>query len=360
MKNKAVYGDLAIWGTPPPPFGGMTVHISRLLPVLRQENVSYVLYTFRKIRIHDENAIYVYSIKWFWRICFGRVEDIHYVLTQRTWVRFLAVLFGIIRNRKIIIRIGGASLNKSLNKSIITRLMSRFVVKHAASVIAVNQKISNLAIQMGADRKKVYSIPGFIPPNINGKTLNRNIEKFLRDKWPKLITTGLIVNPQSRDIYGIYKTYDIFKNILHDYPKSSLIVFTQNRPGCYSEEIKIFRNKIKNEGLENTILLYSGSDEFLKAMKCSDIFLRPTLSDGDANSIREALYLGVPVVASDCVDRPDGVRLFPTVDAEQYYSTLVDTIINLEKVKNDIKRIDMKDNTVPLLSLIKSLKQSAV
>jgi glycosyltransferase involved in cell wall biosynthesis len=52
--------------------------------------------------------------------------------------------------------------------------------------------------------------------------------------------------------------------------------------------------------------------------KLSDIFLRPTRSDGDANSIREALYLGVPVIASDCVERPDQVLTFRTGDIPSY------------------------------------------
>jgi len=37
------------------------------------------------------------------------------------------------------------------------------------------------------------------------------------------------------------------------------------------------------------------------------VYLRPTLTDGDAVSIREALDAGVPVVASNVVRRPRGV-----------------------------------------------------
>jgi glycosyltransferase involved in cell wall biosynthesis len=45
-------------------------------------------------------------------------------------------------------------------------------------------------------------------------------------------------------------------------------------------------------------------------MSACDVFLRPTLEDGDSISVREALSLGVPVVASRVGARPAGAILF--------------------------------------------------
>jgi hypothetical protein len=42
--------------------------------------------------------------------------------------------------------------------------------------------------------------------------------------------------------------------------------------------------------------------------------LRTTLYDGDAVSVRESLYFGTPVIASDNGMRPAGVRLIPKSD----------------------------------------------
>lgn len=47
----------------------------------------------------------------------------------------------------------------------------------------------------------------------------------------------------------------------------------------------------------------------LQAIARSNLMLRTTLYDGDAVSVREALHLGTPVVASDNGMRPPGVRL---------------------------------------------------
>jgi glycosyltransferase involved in cell wall biosynthesis len=50
--------------------------------------------------------------------------------------------------------------------------------------------------------------------------------------------------------------------------------------------------------------------------------VRPTRSDGDALSIREALHAAVPVVASDVVERPEGTLTFPLEDIGALSATL--------------------------------------
>jgi len=57
---------------------------------------------------------------------------------------------------------------------------------------------------------------------------------------------------------------------------------------------------------------------FVPVLAACDVFVRPTTSDGDANSVREALALGVPTVASDVVERPDGAIPYKCGDAKDF------------------------------------------
>ncbi|HUB08464.1 MAG TPA: glycosyltransferase, partial [Myxococcales bacterium] len=49
--------------------------------------------------------------------------------------------------------------------------------------------------------------------------------------------------------------------------------------------------------------------EVLALLAATDVFLRPTLADGDAISVREALAAGAAVVATSVVPRPAGTRI---------------------------------------------------
>ena len=69
-------------------------------------------------------------------------------------------------------------------------------------------------------------------------------------------------------------------------------------------------------------------------MARSDVFLRPALEDGDSISVREALAMGIPVVASRVGTRPPGTILFRKGDK----TDLVDKLESVLASKNDGER----------------------
>jgi len=64
----------------------------------------------------------------------------------------------------------------------------------------------------------------------------------------------------------------------------------------------------------------------LRAIVECDLLLRTTLYDGDSVSVREALYLGTPVIATDTGMRPEGVHLIPPSDAGRLRDAVCDLI----------------------------------
>jgi glycosyltransferase involved in cell wall biosynthesis len=71
-----------------------------------------------------------------------------------------------------------------------------------------------------------------------------------------------------------------------------------------------------------TIFRDLSAAEFGSLLALADAYVRATNRDGDAVAIREAAHYGKPVVASDCVVRPDGCRLFRTGDPESLSEAL--------------------------------------
>ena len=76
--------------------------------------------------------------------------------------------------------------------------------------------------------------------------------------------------------------------------------------------------RVREAGLEGSVFLLGdvSHETCLKLMSACDVFLRPTLEDGDSISVREALALGVPVVASHVGTRPAGAILFHPGDVD--------------------------------------------
>jgi glycosyltransferase involved in cell wall biosynthesis len=61
-------------------------------------------------------------------------------------------------------------------------------------------------------------------------------------------------------------------------------------------------------------------------MRQANALLRTTLFDGDSISVREALYLGVPVIASDNGMRPEGCVLIPPSDGTALLRAVEETV----------------------------------
>jgi glycosyltransferase involved in cell wall biosynthesis len=58
-------------------------------------------------------------------------------------------------------------------------------------------------------------------------------------------------------------------------------------------------------------------------MSRSSVFVRPTFRDGDSISVREALALGLHVVASDVGVRPSGTIVFAAGNVDELVEALI-------------------------------------
>ena len=95
----------------------------------------------------------------------------------------------------------------------------------------------------------------------------------------------------------------------------------------------------------------------LHLIKNCDILLRTTKFDGDAISIREALFLGTPVIATDNKMRPDGIDLISIGDAEKLVEKIVE-IARREKLPRQTLTEDRR-NIKAVVELYKSLETNS-
>jgi glycosyltransferase involved in cell wall biosynthesis len=135
--------------------------------------------------------------------------------------------------------------------------------------------------------------------------LPARLERFLDTHSPRLVTIGLL-EPE----YDLPLQIQALGDLLAAHPRAGLVIV-----GSGSLEASL-RDRLRRTPWRDHVLLYGDldHDKTLAVLGRGDVFLRTTKYDGDALSVREALALGVPVVATRTALRPAGVRLVDVGD----------------------------------------------
>ncbi len=117
-----------------------------------------------------------------------------------------------------------------------------------------------------------------------------------------------------QDLYGLDQLVELTARLKPDFPRVGIVVCFWDHVPADEAYLSELRHRAEARGVADSLLFNTRKGSFVPVLEASDVFVRPTNTDGDAVSIREALYLGVPAVASDAVERPDGTILFRTRD----------------------------------------------
>lgn len=351
--NSGIDKSIAFWGTPPPPIGGMTVHIQRFSKRLEGEGWKVQYYDFKNSGRKESNITGVKSVYlWYLSLLFMKSPDIHYTVTTSSLVRFLAVLFGIIRNKKIIIRVGGHSMKNSIARGGMERRFNLFSLKYCSGFIGVNKEICEIASQY-TKKEKVNQIPGFIPPvkSNSEPAIPKAITDFYGVSGTKIIITGQIVSRQGDDVYGLWDVIDFIEGVKKVEEKVKCCIVSYNYLNDNSAEREEYIDEIKKRGLSDNIFVYHNENELWPIINYADVFIRTSYTDGDSNAIREALYLEKKVIAANCVERPEGCILYDSGDV----SDLISKYISSKSIEKYTVGPDHLSNYVKLKGLLNNL-----
>lgn len=179
-----------------------------------------------------------------------------------------------------------------------TRLMARLSCLFYRRVIAVSPEVRDAVISVGVDASRVDVLPSFLfrkPPFIKSQL------PIGANRGPILGTT-LFFRPE----YGFPLLVEAMDQLRGLHPAIACLVMGSGEQRADSERL------VAKRGLTPFIFFLGNlaHEKCLSVISQCDIFVRPALVDGDANCVREAQSLGVPVVASAVGHRPPGTILF--------------------------------------------------
>jgi len=299
--------------------GGISIHIRRLVELLLND---YNVDIIDESRLVDNDGeVFNIRNKQFFKY-FKKIvnTDILHVHTTVQLLRLFHVLVGFLFFKKIIVTIHSLSVVKNKKDMFILR----FTLFFAKQIIVVSEEIKQ-KIKI----KRAIILPAFLPPIIiNEDELPNEVTLLLqKNKDKKLIVSNAykLNIHKGQDLYGldllIYVANLAKKN--KDNIKIIFIITTlEVNIELYKKYIKI----IDSEELNDYISIFTYPISFVKLIQKSDIVIRATNTDGDALTIREALFLNKPIIASDVVKRPEGTILFKNRDSVDLYNKIIETI----------------------------------
>ena len=293
-------------GPIPEPRGGVGVHILRLSDLLQNRySITYI----------DESPVIkkgIYNIRSKnlpYYIKLIRSSDVIHVHSGVLLLRVFHILVSkLLLRKKTIVTIHSLSRKTALNIWI-----NRIILRLPDKVITVNPMIRDLLGLTDAIVK-----PAFIPPNMQTEpVLPASVvawSRLQRQKGRKILCAnasrlGLY---EGVDLYGADLCINSMRALIYEYHRPVSLIFIVASLARCEELYRKYQQQIFKSGLKEYIMLAHTKLSFAKLIDSSDIVLRPTNTDGDALTIREALFLDRPVIASDVVPRPAGTKLFST------------------------------------------------
>lgn len=300
-----------ILGKIPPPVGGVTIHVLRLLENL--SNKDYNSFCF-----HDLKKESVWKI--FIKIPQYKAIHLH---TSHVYFQLIAAVYCRLLNRKLILTYHGNWGRYGFIKNLAAGLSSWFaymaLVQNQGSLVKVKKWNENSALL------SAYIPPlDILPPD---KQTLRKIQE-LKAKYKYLFCTNasnLTFDQNGQEIYGISS---LIKNISQA-EKTALLI--SDPSGTYKKYIV---HSLKE--IPENIFFVTEPHDFRNVLKLSDAFIRNTTTDGDSISIHEAISCQVLVFATACVSRPPECTLFTDI-------TKIDFVKELQTARLNDDRILKKD-----------------
>lgn len=186
------------------------------------------------------------------------------------------------------------------------RLLARIVCGSCSRIVCVSTAIRDAILDLGVPANKLELAEAYLGIASPDSPPDPQTLHWMNAHSP-LLSTAVFFRPE----YGFELLLSALIQLRRHHPLIGCVVMGDGDHRARAEQ------QIGAAGLEKSVLLMGDveHDICVTVMARSDVFVRPTLEDGDSVSVREAIALGVPVVASAVGTRPEGAILFPRGDA---------------------------------------------
>lgn len=300
-------------GSYPPPIGGNTVHIKRLKEYLTDQglDVTVIDYLTNDGSEKGEGVMTLPAgllpkVFLFLQLIMNteRRTIVHFHVSAMGRFKKLAPILSVIfwRQRRLLTIHSGSFIKETGHGWL--KLYMRFLVRLFHAIISVNEDQRAFLIQLGFPARSIFVIPAYLPQKPDSSLVPQEV-KALRACRKLVITSGYLT-----PTYDYETLIDCIAHLPSDY--GFIFAFYAVYDPTY--ETRIYQRLFN---FKNVLVLRDQTpDVFLSILNMCDIYVRTTLTDGDAVAVREAIHCGKQVFATDSIARPLGCSTFPTGDSK--------------------------------------------
>ncbi len=309
-------------GAYPPPHGGVQTHLVALRDFLVRQGISCEVINLTRYRKRDGGGVFYprSALGVLWLLLRRRYDVAHLQVGGNLSLRWL--LLGLvcswIPGKKVVLTFhSGGYPSSPEGCAARPNGLKGIVLRRLDGLIGVNQELVDFFQRLGVRAKNIRLIVPCAPAPEPAGALPKPLREFYDSHRPVIVSVS-----------GLESEYDLplqirmLGDLRQVIPDAGLAII-----GSGSIEAKL-REEIAARPYRDHILLCGDVPHpvTLRAIADADVMIRTTLYDGDSISVREALHLGVPVIASETVFRPDGVILVPISDQGALHRAILETL----------------------------------
>lgn len=308
-------------GPYPPPHGGVQANLSAIRDALQQRGIPCPVITLTRSRKAPTDDAEVYrpqnALQLLWLLLRVRYDIAHLHLGGNLTTRLLTLTFvcALMPGKRSVLTFhSGGYPTSPAGRTARRRTLRGFVFRRLDRIICVNAEIVEMFKKFGVRPDRIRLIhPYAVTLPSPDTVLPADLQGFLNSHEPVLLSVGLL-EPE----YNLPLQVEALGLIRARFPRAGLIMI-----GSGSMEAEL-RQLIRAQAYASDIMLCGDVTHAVtvSVIAASDLMLRTTVYDGDAISVREALHLGTPVIATDNGMRPEGVELIPAPEIESLHQAI--------------------------------------
>lgn len=318
----------------PPIIGGISVYLYRLSKI--EQNAIF----FDEKNILVDDGININFLKQLFKFIiwylkqFLRFKKRNFVVHSQTKeIRLLFYILACFSVHKfsLVIHSRTSLIGQYESSNRFFKILIRKILNKASTIQVIKLEYKTFLKSLFINNENIIVKNAFLPPPLEDekkiiKSYKPEIIDFIKSKSPLIIANASFIRFYNNvDLYGFDLCVELTKKLKKDFPNLGFL-FAISNASKELDYIKKIIKRIKELDIRENFSIMFGNKELWPIFKNANLMIRPTITDGDSISVREALYFHTPVIASDVTIRPKECVLFKNRNLESLYRNCINVL----------------------------------